>query len=127
MEATEKENGSAKDVTPIPNNNTDIKTNKNNMPPTIEEVKEYCKSRKNGIDAEAFIDYYAQQGWKLANGNKMKDWQAAVRTWEKREKKKQEPKPLAYEKYDPGPPIDSVPMPDDIRKSVNKLMQNMEV
>lgn len=52
--------------------------------PTIEEVKEYCKERNNGIDAEYFVDYYEARDWRLKGGNKLKDWKAAVRTWEKR-------------------------------------------
>lgn len=58
------------------------------IPPTVDEVATYCQQRNNGIDAQHFVDYYAQQKWKLSNGNKMADWQAAVRTWESREKKK---------------------------------------
>jgi hypothetical protein len=50
-------------------------------------VDAYCRERNNGIDAQHFVDYYAQQQWKLSNGNKMADWKAAVRTWESREKK----------------------------------------
>ena len=56
-------------------------------PPTLDEVKAYCEERKNGIDAQHFIDYYSRQGWMLSNGRKMKDWKATVRTWEQREKK----------------------------------------
>ena len=55
-------------------------------PPTVEEVAAYCLERNNGIDAQHFVDYYAQQKWKLSNGNKMADWKAAVRTWESRDK-----------------------------------------
>jgi len=49
--------------------------------PTIEEVKAYCTERKNGISAQAFIDHYESNGWMIGK-NKMKSWQAAVRTWE---------------------------------------------
>lgn len=52
-------------------------------PPTVSQVAEFCKERGNGINAEKFVDYYAAQGWVLKNGNKMKDWKAAVRNWEK--------------------------------------------
>lgn len=52
------------------------------IPPTVEEVKAYCQSRKNNIDAERFVDYYTANGW-LVGKNKMKDWKAAVRTWER--------------------------------------------
>lgn len=51
--------------------------------PTLEEVKNYCLERKNKVDAEAFIDFYESKGW-LVGKNKMKDWKAAIRTWEKR-------------------------------------------
>ena len=51
--------------------------------PTIEEVKEYCEERNNTVDPERFIDFYKSVGWKVGN-KPMKDWRAAVRTWEKR-------------------------------------------
>lgn len=52
-------------------------------PPTFEEVQAYCNERKNNIDPQYFIDYYAKGGWVLKNGHKMVDWKAAVRNWEK--------------------------------------------
>jgi len=55
--------------------------------PTIDEVKNYCILRKNNIDAEAFIDFYESKNFMIGK-NKMKDWKAAVRTWERRETKK---------------------------------------
>lgn len=57
------------------------------VPPTIGEVRSYCRERGSGIDAESFVDYYQARGWKLGKGQIMKDWRAAVRTWERREKK----------------------------------------
>jgi len=51
-------------------------------PPTLEEVKNYCKERNNNVDAERFIDYYTSNGWKVGKNN-MKDWKAAIRTWER--------------------------------------------
>lgn len=56
-------------------------------PPTLEEVKAYCIERNNGIDPERFIDFYESKGW-MVGKNKMKDWKAAVRSWESRNKKK---------------------------------------
>lgn len=50
--------------------------------PTLEEVKEYCKERNNNVNAEQFIDFYESNGWKVGK-NPMKDWKAAVRTWER--------------------------------------------
>ena len=52
------------------------------IPPTLEEVQAYCLERKNSVDAERFIDFYATKGW-MVGKNKMKDWKAAIRTWEK--------------------------------------------
>ncbi|WGK93778.1 MULTISPECIES: hypothetical protein [Flavobacterium] len=51
-------------------------------PPTITEIKEYCLIRENNVDAERFYDFYQSKGW-LIGKTKMKDWKAAVRTWEK--------------------------------------------
>lgn len=51
-------------------------------PPTVEEVAAYCQARNNTVDAERFIDYYESNGWKVGR-NKMKDWKAAVRSWER--------------------------------------------
>lgn len=50
-------------------------------PPTLAEVTAYCRERQNAIDPQRFIDYYTARGWKL-NKTSMKDWKAAVRTWE---------------------------------------------
>lgn len=50
-------------------------------PPTQEVVQAYCDARGNGIEAGAFVDFYASKGWKVGT-SPMKDWRAAVRTWE---------------------------------------------
>ena len=50
--------------------------------PTLDEVKAYCNERNNRVDPERFIDYYTSNGWKVGK-NPMKDWKAAVRTWER--------------------------------------------
>lgn len=59
-------------------------------PPTVDEVSDYCKERANTVNAQHFVDYYEARGWKIGN-NSMKDWRAAVRTWEQREKPKASP------------------------------------
>ncbi len=51
-------------------------------PPTLEEVISYCNERKNRVDAERFCAYYESNGW-MVGKNKMKDWKAAIRTWER--------------------------------------------
>jgi len=53
------------------------------VPPTINEVSSHCRQRKNGIDPEAFVAFYASKGWKVGN-QPMKDWRQAVITWERR-------------------------------------------
>ena len=78
--------------------NNNIKNDKNNIiynnrakkstnfiPPTVEEVQAYCKERNNKVDAQVFVDFYESKGW-LVGKNKMKDWKAAVRTWERNRK-----------------------------------------
>ena len=52
--------------------------------PTLSEIKQYCIERNNNINAEHFYDYYESNGWKVGK-NSMKDWKAAVRTWERSE------------------------------------------
>lgn len=53
------------------------------QPPTVDEVRAYCEERKNNVDPEAFVDFYTSQGWRVGKTT-MKDWHAAVRTWEHR-------------------------------------------
>ncbi len=77
--------------------NTNINITNNNLTdsnrkalfkkPSINEIRDYCNERGNNIEAEAFIDFYESKDWKIGK-NKMKDWKAAVRTWERREIKK---------------------------------------
>jgi len=59
------------------------------VPPTVPEVQDYCKERQNGIDAEAFVAYYASKGWKVGR-EPMKDWKQAVITWERRRKEEKQ-------------------------------------
>jgi hypothetical protein len=73
-------------------NNKQVTTNKNEKkeknenntftPPSAFDVLDYCKERKNYVDAETFIAFYQSKGW-MVGRNKMKDWKACVRTWEK--------------------------------------------
>ena len=74
----------------------------NNIPPKIEEVRAYCKLRENRVNPEQFMDYYESKGWMIGK-NRMKDWKAAVRTWERRSHDKQEnrvdPEKFAGQKF----------------------------
>ena len=55
-------------------------------PPTADEVRAYCSERGNSVDPQAFVDFYESKGWMIGK-NRMKDWKAAVRTWERSETK----------------------------------------
>lgn len=55
-------------------------------PPNIQDVRAYCKERGNKVDPENFWDFYQSKNWMIGK-NKMKDWKAAVRTWERSESK----------------------------------------
>ena len=52
-------------------------------PPTVEEVQAYCAERGNKVDAQRFVDFYTANGWHQGRGKPIKDWRAAVRTWER--------------------------------------------
>ncbi len=54
-------------------------------PPSLPEVQAYISERGSAVDAQQFVDFYASKGW-MVGKNRMKDWKAAVRTWEKRRK-----------------------------------------
>ena len=54
-------------------------------PPSVDAVRAYCQQRRNGIDAQRFVDYYTANGWSQGRGKPIRDWQAAVRTWERRD------------------------------------------
>lgn len=69
--------------TPLP----DEKKQKRFTPPTVDEVTAYCMERENFVDPARFVDFYASKGWMIGK-NPMKDWKAAVRTWEKGEDKR---------------------------------------
>ena len=71
-------------------------------PPSFDEVQAYCTERGNGIDAEAFIDFYTSKNWYVGK-TKMTDWKAAVRTWESRKKKQSK---TTYADTDYGNPED---------------------
>jgi len=57
---------------------------KNIIPPKLEWVREYCKQRHNKINPKTFYDWNSSKGWMIGK-NRMKDWQAAIRTWEQRD------------------------------------------
>ena len=56
------------------------------VPPSLDEVTAYCNERNNTVDPAGFIDFYTSNGWRVGK-NPMKDWKAAVRSWEQRDRK----------------------------------------
>lgn len=80
------------------------KQEKRFAPPTVDEVRAYCTERGNRVDPQRFVDFYTANGWTQGHGKKIKDWRAAVRTWEGRETQRvpaQTAKPIpAAEDYD---------------------------
>ena len=88
---------------------TNIQSTKESKPknfskPTVAEISQYCKERKNNIDAERFFDYYESKGWKIGN-TPMKSWQAAVRTWERNDKSEKNDGLSIGEKIERGMPV----------------------
>lgn len=67
--------------------------------PTIDEIQDYCIERNNNVNAEQFFDHYESNGWKVGK-NSMKDWKAAVRTWERSEYRKPNPNSKKNSKED---------------------------
>lgn len=98
LDVTEtKPNGNLDETKAEPNVNVNVNINnikekdskeskkKSFAPPSVEEVREYCNERGNNVDPDKFVDYYTCKGW-VVGRSKMKDWKAAVRTWEQRER-----------------------------------------
>lgn len=61
------------------------------IPPTVEEVRAYCEQRHNNVDPQYFVDYQESRGW-MVGKTKMKDWKAAVRTFERNDNSRKNPK-----------------------------------
>lgn len=66
------------------NNNSLYKRSGSSVKPSLDEIRAYCAERGNSVDPEQFYNFYESNGWKVGK-NAMKDWRAAIRTWEKRE------------------------------------------
>jgi hypothetical protein len=81
------------DVTPLPGNananangfefeNLHTNSKSNTKTPCLDEVRRYCRERGNAVNAEQWFDYYEANGW-MVGKNPMRDWRAALRTWER--------------------------------------------
>lgn len=75
------------DVTPVSVTETerafevDVGSKESKAKPSFEELSAYCAARGKGVDPQKWFDHYSANGWKVGR-NSMKDWKAAVRTWE---------------------------------------------
>ena len=86
---------SMQDGTKVPYTNNNEYINNNNslykkgssrfQKPTIEEIRQYCLEKGYNVDAEQFFNFYESKGW-VVGKSPMKNWRAAVSTWNKREK-----------------------------------------
>lgn len=91
----DKDNDKENNIIPL-SPNGDIPPNGERPPekrfvkPTVDEVRAYCAERGNRVDAQAFVDFYEAKGWKVGS-SPMKDWKAAVRTWEQRDTAQRKP------------------------------------
>lgn len=91
-ETQQKPNDNPKNLIPIPipipiEKEKSIKEKSRFKKPTVEEVEAYCRERGNSLSAQGFINYYDSVGWVIGKDKPMRDWRAAVRTWEQRDKK----------------------------------------
>lgn len=84
----------------IYSSNSRVKNKKNFIPPTIEEVREYAKSRNSNVDIQKFYDYYSVAKWHDKDGNPVKNWKQRLITWESNSRYKQNKKPEIDSTYD---------------------------
>lgn len=80
--AYQKQSKSNANHKPITNNHNKENIKRKFTPPQLAVVQQYCKERGNNVDAEQWHDFYSSKDW-MVGKNKMKDWKASVRTWER--------------------------------------------
>ena len=68
--------------------------------PSLDDVCAYCRQRKNNVSADQFIDHYDANGWVQGKGKPIRDWKAAVRTWERNGIRRQSPAAAVAIKFD---------------------------
>ena len=100
MDKHKMENGKSQNDQPIPNINT---TNKPNtkpvkgrkqsqfIPPTLDDVKNYCRERQNNVDPKKFFDYFTASEWVDSKGNPVLNWKQKIITWESNQKTENKP------------------------------------
>lgn len=80
----ERDREGDKECRDVPDMNVGNTRSKRFVPPTVDDVSTYCHERGNCVNPQRFVDYYSSNGW-MVGKNKMKDWKAAVRTWEQKD------------------------------------------
>ena len=100
------------------------------FPPSLAQVSKYVSEMGYKMDPAKFYDYYEETGWTKKNGQRIRDWKASVRTWERREKdyggsvnSKPVIEPPKYKVFEPDPKVDAVEMPDEVREAVKKFLK----
>ena len=84
--------------------------------PSLTEIENYCSERNNNINANHFYDFYESKGWFIGK-NKMKNWQACIRTWEKKSVVK-ENVPAWFDKE-----IKSQPLDPEKQKEIEEMLK----
>ena len=62
------------------------------VPPSVQDVRDYCHTKGYSLDAQRFVDYYTAVGWRIGN-SPMRDWKAAIRNWHRKDDTPQKTEP----------------------------------
>ena len=79
-----------KDKDNVKDKDKEIANRKRFILPTLEEVTQYCQERRNSVNPNKWMNHYQSKGWKIGKET-MKDWKAAIRTWEGNDYQQQKP------------------------------------
>ena len=108
-------------------NKKEIYKEKRFKKPTLEEVKQYCEERGNNINAEVFIDFYEANGWVQGKNKPLKDWKAAVRTWENNKHKRQDDGQSTLDRFDADSKVQDMTKEeqDNLERMLSELQYNI--
>ena len=80
----EKEIETKKEDTPLKGGTGGRKKPKAFVPPTLEEVKAYCKERNSSVDPKQFFEYFDVGKWIDSKGEPVRNWKQKLITWEQK-------------------------------------------
>lgn len=108
-------------------NKKEIYKEKRFKKPTLEEVKKYCEERGNNINAEVFIDFYEANGWVQGKNKPLKDWKAAIRTWENNKRKRQDDGQSTLDRFDADNKVQDMTKEeqDSLERMLSELQYNI--